>query len=191
MYKKYLNKLYRKTPLTNIPEQKGNDLILVLPFLGNISIRLKNKLNKLFQPFKSAINLKIVFRSSCNVRSFLRFKDRIPSHLKSHLLYRFKCSCCNASYIGETTRHYDVRVCEHLKISEFTGKPKSSVLPTSVWLHMAENQHHNNDKDSFSMITSYSPTISEYKLMVMESLIVAKDNPSINKSYRSVPLYLF
>ena len=188
--KKYLNKLYRKKTLSATPEEKTNNLVLVLPFLGIISIRLKKKLQKLFQPFKSDINLKIVFRSSCKVSSFLRFKDRIPSHLKSHLLYHFKCSCCNATYIGETMRHYDVRVCEHLRLSEFTGKPKLSVLPTSVWQHMTEH-HHNNGKDSFSMLSCHSPTLSEYKLMVMESLLVARDNPSINKSKRSVPLYLF
>ena len=81
-------------------------------------------------------------------------------------------------------RHYDVRVCEHLRISEFTGK-------TLVFQHN-EDRNHRNDKDSFSLITCYAlSTISKYKVQLQESLINVKDNPSTNSALRSVLLLLF
>ena len=190
--KRYLNKLYRPKPKpTDQPIEQKKDVYLVLPFLGVISTRLKRKLLRTFQSVNKLMKVIIIFRSSCKVQSFLSYKDRIPLRLKSHLIYHFKCSCCNAAYIGQTTRHYDVRVCEHLKISEFTGKHKASVLETSVSNHTKVNNHL-NDKDSFSIITCHSPSrISEYKLQLQETLLVAKLNPSINKQCRSVPLLLF
>ena len=40
----------------------------------------------------------------------------VPQGLRSHVVYKFTCAGCNASYIGKTTRHTWIssRVCEHL-----------------------------------------------------------------------------
>ena len=41
-------------------------------------------------------------------------KDFIPDSLKSRVVYQFTCASCGARYIGETNRHFNTRVNEHL-----------------------------------------------------------------------------
>ena len=41
-------------------------------------------------------------------------KDPVPFDLRSRVVYKFLCAGCNASYIGETSRHLSTRVREHL-----------------------------------------------------------------------------
>ena len=51
----------------------------------------------------------------CKIGSFFNLKDLRPQHLLSNVVYKFTCASCNASYIGETARHFSTRVNEHLK----------------------------------------------------------------------------
>ena len=85
-------------------------------------------------------------------------------------------------------RHY-VRVCEHLKISEFTGQIQNSTAKTAVYAHMVECAHHNTP-GNFSTLAN-NRSANEYSLQVQESILIARDNPSLNKAIRSVPLLLF
>ena len=39
-------------------------------------------------------------------------KDPVPRKLRSPVIYKFTCACCNACYISETGRHLSTRVCE-------------------------------------------------------------------------------
>ena len=39
----------------------------------------------------------------------------MPKYLRSFVVYRFICPGCNASHIGETTRHLTMRIKEHLE----------------------------------------------------------------------------
>ena len=41
-------------------------------------------------------------------------KDFIPDYLKSRVVYQFTCASCGARYIGDTNRHFNTRVNEHL-----------------------------------------------------------------------------
>ena len=48
------------------------------------------------------------------LRNLFSVKDSVPPGLRSRVVYKFSCAGCNASYIGETTRHICTRVREHL-----------------------------------------------------------------------------
>ena len=63
------------------------------------------------------------------------FKDKVPKFLRSGIVYLFKCRCCFASYVGQTTRHLHTRVSEHLGISPITGKPSSNPPMSSIFSH--------------------------------------------------------
>ena len=41
-------------------------------------------------------------------------KDFIPDSLKSCVVYQFTCASCGVRYIGETNRHFNTHVNEHL-----------------------------------------------------------------------------
>ena len=41
--------------------------------------------------------------------------DPIPNDLKSFLVYKLTCASCSSRYIGETCRHFETRIEEHIK----------------------------------------------------------------------------
>ena len=49
-------------------------------------------------------------------------KDKIPSFLRSGIVYKFQSGCWNAICYGKTKRHFNVRVCDDLGICGLTGK---------------------------------------------------------------------
>ena len=66
------------------------EFIIVLPFLGNQSNIIKKKLKKLFCDFYLTAKLKLVFKSPTKIGNLFKFKDTIPSHLRSFVVYKFK-----------------------------------------------------------------------------------------------------
>ena len=57
--------------------------------------------------------IKLVF-SSVKIGSLFGVKDPIPCGLCAGVVYKFLCVGCNACYVGEITRHFSTRVCEHM-----------------------------------------------------------------------------
>ena len=52
----------------------------------------------------------------------ITFKDKIPSFLRSDIVYKFQCGSCNGTYYGKNKRPFKIRMCELLGISALTGK---------------------------------------------------------------------
>ena len=72
-----------------------------LPYIGNLSHHIKNKLSKLCKEFcKENFNIKLVF-NSFKIKHYFSYKDPIPDDLKSFLVYKFTCASCSSSYIGK------------------------------------------------------------------------------------------
>ena len=75
---------------------------------------MKNKL--------TYFNHRFVFQPKCKIGNFFTFKDRIPSSLRSGVVYKFQCGGCNATYYDKSERNFKARMCEHLGILTLTGK---------------------------------------------------------------------
>ena len=72
-----------------------------LPYIGNLSHHIKNKLSKLWREFyKENFNIKLIF-NSFKIKSYFSYKDPIPDDLKSFLVYKFTCANCSFSYIWQ------------------------------------------------------------------------------------------
>ena len=85
-----------------------------LPYVGQFSKIVQTKLRKLLKRYcKADLDVKLVF-STFKLRNMFSVKDLVPQSLRSRVVYKFLCAGCNASYIGETTRHICARVREHL-----------------------------------------------------------------------------
>ena len=111
--KKYLD--YKFSSNQNQLKDKSDVHYFKLPYIGNLSHHIKNKLSKLCKEFcKESFNIKLVF-SSFEIKTFFSFIDPIPNDLKSFLVCEFTCACCSSSYIGETCRHLKTRIEEHIK----------------------------------------------------------------------------
>ena len=90
--------------------------------LGAESLKLRTRLSKLFENYLPACKLRVVFKCNTRMSSFFKFKDRVNRALRSKVVYKFTCGGCNASYIGKTMRHLNVRASEHIGISALTQK---------------------------------------------------------------------
>ena len=115
------------------------------------------------------------------------FKDKVPKYLRSSVVYFFKCRCCSASYVGQTTRHLHTRISEHLGISPITGKHTSNPTKSSVLSHSRASGH-KVDFDDFKILSCCSDS---YELMIHESLLINKYKPTLNVQGSSIPLTLF
>ena len=95
-----------------------------LPYVGQFSKIVQTKLRKLLKRYcKADLDVKLVF-STFKLRNMFSVKDLVPQSLRSRVVYKFLCAGCNASYIGETTRHICARVREHscrTSLHMFTG----------------------------------------------------------------------
>ena len=109
--KKYLD--YKFSSNQNQLKDKSDVLYFKLPYIGNLSHHIKNKLLKLCKEFCKE-NFKLVF-TSFKIKNYFSYKDPIPDDLKSFLVYKFTYASCSSSYIGKTCRHFKTRIREQIK----------------------------------------------------------------------------
>ena len=166
--RKYLNKIYDKNKKKDLEKNK-NTHYYKLPYHGKISKITKNKINTLCKELCKDINITLSF-SVNKIGSFFSSKSTILSTLKSHVVYKFICPSCGASYIGETTRHLVVRIKEHL----------TSDKNSHIFQHINKNEacKTQSDESSFSVIDT-APT--EYLLKIKEAIHIFTLKPSLNK----------
>ena len=184
--KKVLDKIHTpKITVTTVEKQK---LLLVLPYLGLVSNIVRKSLFKTFQKTLPACKLNVVFKTKSRLSNFFKFKDRLCKDLTSGIVYKFQCGSCNASYYGQTKRHFKVRVSEHMGVSPLTGKLKAPYYGmTAIREHMLSCDHQVSMCD-FSILANANNT---YHLEIKESLLIARDKPILNNAIRSVPLLVF
>ena len=109
--------------------------------------------------------------------------------MKSLVLYKFKCSDCNITYIGKTYRHFQIRLSEHLGISKTINLPLKYNKKSSAALRdHIQVCNHQNTSDSFRIIGSVK---NDYHLNIKESLNILIENPTLNKTVKSFPLEVF
>ena len=101
--------------------------------------------------------------------------------LLSGLVYKYKSDGCNATYYGKTKRDFKVRTCEHLGISHLTEK-KVRIYNNKL---MAIQEHLLccNYSPSYEKISILTWESNDFKLKTMESLLIARDKPCLNKVY--------
>ena len=183
--KSFLNKLYiPKVVVSYVPQ---GDVFVKLLFSGRTSFQIRKKLQKIFSDKLTSCNLKVVFTSPARVKSFFTFKD---NYLRCYFQDLFtKCGGCNTTSYGKTKRHFKVRNCENVGISHLTEK-KVKIDNNKL---MATQEHllccnYSPSFEDFSILTRES---NDFKLKIMESLLIARDKSILNKADSSLPLELF
>ena len=102
---RFLDKIISKFPDKNFKKQATittvakKTLLLILPYLGTQSLKLKKNLNKLFKEQLPPGKLEMVFRTTQRMSSCFRFKDVISCSLLSGVIYEYKCPICNARQV--------------------------------------------------------------------------------------------
>ena len=134
-----------------------------------------------------ARKLKVIFKTPPKLGSYFRFKDIIPRSLISHVLYKYKCSRCNSTYIGKTKRYWEKRLEEHLSISALTGKPLKCF---KMWPPKEHDVKCSASicRESFSIVGGDQ---NDFILRVKESLLIYQQSPKLNIQSESTKLFLF
>ena len=182
----FFNKLYEKKKLIHtVPKL---DLMIVLPFLGTTSWKVKNELIKTFRKNVPFCNLKVVFKTGNRLSSFFPFKDKFPKSLLSGVIYKYTCAKCNLSYVGCTKRFWEKRLEEHTHVSGLTGKPLQGMIIYAPMQHVRSGCHVKVSRENFEII-GYEK--DWYLLQLKESIIISTTRPKLNGNVTSVPLALF
>ena len=113
---------------TNLSINDNTWVYSKLPYTGRYSGYTQNKITHLCKKLCKSIKIKFAF-SSPNVCSYFSTKGKMPNTLRSSVVYKFKCANCNVSYVGETYRHFNVRIKEHLTSHS-----------TNIFLHLKRNE---------------------------------------------------
>ena len=133
-------------------------------------------------------NMKGIYQSKIRLSSIFKWKDSIPLHLHSHLIYKFHCSDCNINYYdGESERHLKVRAGEHISTSPLTRKTGNNNKKSSVKDQCLFSGHLFSSEDC--TVLNYEP--HKFERLIKESLLVTKDKPLLNKQVKSLKLELF
>ena len=103
------------------------------------------------------------------------------------IVYKFQCGSCNATYYGQTKRHFKVRICEHLRISALTGKGVKGDDDSDIKEYLLFCDH-TPDFEDLSILASNN---SDFKVTLKETLLINRDHPALNKNNQSLPLERF
>ena len=154
------------------------DLVIALSYLGKLSLQIRTRINRIMKNKLPYFNIQFVFQTKCKIVNFFTFKDKIPSFLRSGIVYRFQCSGCNANYYGKTISHFNVRMCEHLGISKLTGKRVKGNDDSAIKEHLLFCNHA-PDFEDFSILATNN---NHFKVKLMESLFISRDHAPLNKN---------
>ena len=132
-------------------------------------------------------NFQIVFQTKCNLMSFFTFIDKVPVFLPSGIVYKFKCGSCNATSYRKTKHHFKVRMCEHLGVSVFIGKWVKGNNDSAI------TKYHFFAINHLALMIVFIPASNrnDFKTTLMESFLINRDHPPLNKNRHSLPLKLF
>ena len=110
---RYLNTAMDGTGFTQNTSQ-GKQCFYKLPYLDRFS---QSKIRRFVNRYWNDLVIRLAF-TTFKLRKLFSVKDSVPRELRSRVIYKFTCACCNACYIGETGRHFFTRVLEHLYLDK-------------------------------------------------------------------------
>ena len=140
-----------------------------LPYIGHYSKITQKRLTTIINRYCLPLEIKLVF-SQYKIKNLFSFKDPLPSHLKSGVVYKFTCAVCNSRYIGETMRHLSTRIKEH------TSTDKNSHIYKHFLSSPNCKSHYTDSCFTILDTANFSST-----LKIKEALHINKLKPELNK----------
>ena len=183
--KESLDKILTPKPVVSTVPKMG--LIISLPYLGKLSLQMRTGFTHTMKNKLLYCNVGKDIKTMCKISNFFTFTDKIPSFLRSGIVYKYQCSSCNATYYSKAKRHYKVRMYEQLRISALTGESIKGDDDSAIKENLSF-YNHTSDFEDFSILATNS---NDFKVTLMESLLINRDHPPLNKSRESLPLELF
>jgi len=182
--RKFLNNIFsNRLKVTTVPKLKK---YVSLPFMGYLSVKVKDELNTLFSKFFPHLNVIIIFTNNRSIGSFFRVKEKLEPLLNSGIVYKYTCSSCKACYIGSSTRRLINRISEHKGVSSRTGQLTETQVFSAIRNHCLEKDHVLK-AENFSIINR---SYSKYDLLIKESIHIHTERPILNNQMSAFKLYM-
>ena len=109
--------------------------------------------------------------------------------LLSGLVYKYRCGGYSATHYEKTKRHFKVRICQHLGISHLSGEKVK--IDNKKLTTIQEHLLHWNYSPSFEDFSILTRESNDFKLMIMESLLMARGKFVLDKEDYSSSSELF
>ena len=110
-------------------------------YIGISSYHREKQLMNIVNKYFSQVNLRCIFVNMKTAGSLYPFKDQISLTMSSNIIYKYCCSQCQSTYIGENQRHLISRICEHKGISPRTSIPFSNPPLSNIREHALSFHH--------------------------------------------------
>ena len=138
--------------------------IFTTQYRGRISDLLGKKL-------RQTTGCSVVFNTRKLKTVLPSLKSPITKELRSSVVYKISCSGCNSCYVGQTVRHLQTRLSEHLR------------APVGGHFDSCEG----SEKWTVDILATCNNSI---KLLTLEAPHIANEKPSLNtrEEYRQRPL---
>ena len=172
---KFMTKLPLVGPSSSQAGDKGSGSLKFfrLPYRGKFSSVTQKKIGQICAEYCTDLKVKIVF-DTCKLSSFLSPKDKLPLLYKSNLVYKFSCGGCEATYIGETSKSYQIRAYEHLNTDE----------SSAIYKHLHSSPHclrSSSEEQNFEVL-AMANFYQDRK--VKEAICIKQQSPDLNKQIR-------
>ena len=127
---------------------------------------------------QNQVSVNLVF-TPYKIGNMFSAKDKIPSFLKSMVVYKFVCESCNACYLDETALYLHTRIKEYLKTDK----------KSHIYQHLSSGQNFFNccTDDCFSVL-DYAST--KYQLKIKEALYIKWLDLILNKQKKTLKITL-
>ena len=102
------------------------------------------------------------------------------------IVYKFQCGSSNANYYGKNKRHFKIKMCERLGTSALSGKKVKGGDDSVIKEHLLF-YNYTPFFENFSILATNN---NDFKVTLMEKLLINRDHPSLNKNKQSLPLEL-
>src|SRR6201996_1021007 len=89
----------------------------------------------------------------------------------SHVVYKYTCASCNASYVGQKTKHIRQRISEHRGVLHLTGKVMKSQVHSSIRDHVLLFRNADCQQQNFKILAT---GCNAYELLIKERLLINK-----------------
>ena len=182
---KFLSKQYDNTDSDSLFTASRKPVVIVLPYLGYLSIILRRRISRLVCKYYPAANLRVVFQSGFSIKRLFSYKDKMPKKCLSGIVYFTQCESCGPSsaYIGKTINTL------HERFHGANGHLHPNNKKSALLEHLDQNI---DPKCEFNInnVKVLDSCKTDLKLRYMESIYLKLDNQSLNTQEWSIPLYI-
>ena len=161
------------------------DFYASLPYVNNDKFLVS--LRKIICKYFFCLDPKLVLRNPRTISSIFKFKDTVPTLMRSLVIYKYTCPRCNlGTYLGSTKRMLKVRIDSHRGVSHRTG----SDLNKKEFSNIREHAKRCKSRISYDNFEIIDQAADDTSLPILESLCIKQLVPSLNSSSSSAPLFI-